>query len=69
VPTDEALYKVDIDPPGLTVESVDISTFYGQDRVVWEKQGAINAAVVHGPGDADMITFDVSKPWFEPAAT
>ena len=103
VPADEVSYKVDLDPPGLTMETVDISTFYGQDRVVWETQGVVtdrsvetlgatdrgivlfrrmlaeqidrvesgeepNAAIVRGPEDADMITFDVSTPWFEPVA-
>ena len=29
------------DTPGTRVEDVDITTFYGQDRVVWETQGAI----------------------------
>jgi 5,5'-dehydrodivanillate O-demethylase len=32
---------VEYDPPGQRVEDVDITTFYGQDRVVWETQGVI----------------------------
>ncbi len=34
-------YVIEVDPPGLTVENVSLDTFYGQDRVVWETQGAI----------------------------
>ena len=34
-------YTIEIDPPGLTIENVDVGTFYGQDRVVWETQGTV----------------------------
>lgn len=41
LPDDQTPYVYDFDPPGLTVEQVSLTTFYGQDRVVWETQGAI----------------------------
>ena len=34
-------YEIQADAPGTTIENVDLATFYGQDRVVWETQGQI----------------------------
>ena len=52
--TDDAVpYTCDVDPPGLTLETVDLTTFYGQDRVVWETQGAIADRSVETLGATD----------------
>jgi 5,5'-dehydrodivanillate O-demethylase len=58
-PDDRVPYRYDIDPPGVTVETVDISGFYGQDRVVWETQGAITDRAVEtlGASDRGIVLF------------
>jgi 5,5'-dehydrodivanillate O-demethylase oxygenase subunit len=53
VPDDETPYTEDFDPPGLTIENVGIETFYGQDRVVWETQGAIADRSLENLGATD----------------
>jgi 5,5'-dehydrodivanillate O-demethylase oxygenase subunit len=52
-PDDRVPYRYDTDPPGVTIETVDISGFYGQDRVVWETQGAITDRSVETLGATD----------------
>jgi 5,5'-dehydrodivanillate O-demethylase len=46
-------YSYDIDPPGMTLDNVDLTTFYGQDRVVWETQGAVTDRSVETLGASD----------------
>ena len=52
---EDAKIPVDIetDAPGTTIETVDLSTFYGQDRVVWETQGVIANREVETLGASD----------------
>jgi 5,5'-dehydrodivanillate O-demethylase oxygenase subunit len=50
---DKVPYTYEFDAPGITIESVDLSTFYGQDRVVWETQGAITDRSVETLGATD----------------
>jgi 5,5'-dehydrodivanillate O-demethylase len=54
VTTDDMVpYSYDTDPPGMTLDSVDLTTFYGQDRVVWETQGAVTDRSVETLGASD----------------
>jgi 5,5'-dehydrodivanillate O-demethylase oxygenase subunit len=52
-------YVIETDPPGLTVETVDLRTFYGQDRVVWETQGLVadRTREVLGASDRGIVLF------------
>jgi 5,5'-dehydrodivanillate O-demethylase oxygenase subunit len=52
-------YVIETDPPGLTVETVSLDTFYGQDRVVWETQGVIadRTKEVLGASDRGIVMF------------
>jgi 5,5'-dehydrodivanillate O-demethylase len=58
-PPDRVPYTVALDPHGVTVETVDITTFYGQDRVVWETQGTITDRSVEtlGASDRGIVLF------------
>jgi 5,5'-dehydrodivanillate O-demethylase len=52
-------YEIEIDPPGVTVETVSLDTFYGQDRVVWETQGVIadRSNEVLGASDRGIVMY------------
>ncbi len=52
-------YTIEFDPPGLQLEDVSLDTFYGQDRVVWESQGAIADRSIEtlGASDRGIILF------------
>lgn len=52
-PPDRVPYRIEVDPPGTSVETFDLTTFYGQDRVVWETQGAITDRSVETLGATD----------------
>jgi len=41
VPDAEIPYVQEFDKPGLQIEELDLSTFYGQDRIIWETQGRV----------------------------
>jgi 5,5'-dehydrodivanillate O-demethylase len=58
-PPDRVPYAYEFDAPGTTVENVDLSTFYGQDRVVWETQGAIADRSIEtlGASDRGIVLF------------
>jgi hypothetical protein len=54
ITADDAVpYTYEFDQPGLTLETVDITTFYGQDRVVWETQGAVTDRSIETLGATD----------------
>jgi 5,5'-dehydrodivanillate O-demethylase len=53
VPDEETPYSEEFDPPGLRIEDVSVATFYGQDRVVWETQGAIADRGIENLGATD----------------
>jgi 5,5'-dehydrodivanillate O-demethylase len=52
-------YTIEIDPPNQTVETVNLDTFYGQDRVVWETQGVIadRSTEILGASDRGIVLF------------
>jgi len=52
-------FEIQHDPPNQTVETVDLSTFYGQDRVVWETQGLIadRTRETLGASDRGIVLF------------
>jgi 5,5'-dehydrodivanillate O-demethylase len=52
-------YAIEVDPPGLHVEDVNLATFYGQDRVVWETQGTIldRSKEILGASDRGIVMF------------
>jgi len=52
-------YTIETDPPNLSVEDVSLSTFYGQDRVVWETQGVIadRSKETLGASDRGIVLF------------
>jgi 5,5'-dehydrodivanillate O-demethylase len=56
---DRVPYVYEFDAPGTTIENVDLSTFYGQDRVVWETQGAIADRSIEtlGASDRGIVLF------------
>ena len=58
-PPDRVPYVYEFDSPGVTVETVDLTTFYGQDRVVWETQGAIADRSIEtlGASDRGIVLF------------
>jgi 5,5'-dehydrodivanillate O-demethylase len=49
----EVPYVIEPDPPHYTLEDIDQTDFYGQDRVVWEAQGTIADRSVETLGATD----------------
>jgi 5,5'-dehydrodivanillate O-demethylase oxygenase subunit len=52
-------FEYEFDPPNMSIESVDQTTFYGQDRVVWETQGAVTDRSIEtlGASDRGIVLF------------
>jgi 5,5'-dehydrodivanillate O-demethylase len=50
---------IEIDPPNYSIENVNLATFYGQDRAVWETQGAIanRSNETLGASDRGIVMF------------
>jgi len=52
-------FAYEVDPPNTSIEEVDQTNFYGQDRVVWETQGVVTDRSIEilGASDRGIVLF------------
>ncbi len=59
VPADAVPFVYENDPANYTLEDIDQTDFYGQDRIVWEAQGTIADRSIEtlGASDRGIVLF------------